>query len=100
MAVARGVHGDAGTEVEEDIPVLILNPHPESAHWRERIGARKAVRDHCLVGGNLGERLRTWHLSDEVGQGRRPRLWLLDHGHCSLLWIRTIRSVYEGVGPS
>ena len=96
-----GVHRDASAEVQEDIPVLIFNTHPEAAHWRERIGAREAPRDDRLIGGNLGERLRPWHLGDEVRKGRWPRAWLLDHGHFSLLlWIRRIRSVYEGVRPS
>ena len=100
MAVAGGVHRDASAEVQEDIPVLVLNAHPEAAHWRERIGAREAPGDDRLVGGNLGERLRPWHLGDEVRKGRWPRAWLLDHGHFSLLWIGRMRSVYEGVRPA
>jgi hypothetical protein len=89
MAVASRVHRDASAEVQEDIPVLILNAHPEAAHWRERIGAREASGDDRLIGGNLGERLRPWHLSDEVRKGCWPRAWLLDHGHFSLLIMDT-----------
>jgi hypothetical protein len=43
MAVAGGVHGDTCAEVEEDVPILIFNAHPESTDWRKRIGARQAV---------------------------------------------------------
>jgi hypothetical protein len=43
MTVTGGVHGDACAEVEEDVPILIFNAHPESTDWRKRIGARQAV---------------------------------------------------------
>ena len=99
MAVTGGVHRDASAEIEEDIPVLILNAHPEAAHWRERIGAREAPRDDRLVGGNLGERLRPWHLGDEVRKGYWPRAWLLDHGHFSLLMNRSYAECIRGGTP-
>ena len=94
MAVTGGVHGDACAEVKEDVPILVFNAHPESTDRRKRIGARQAVRDHRLVGGYLGERLRPWHLGDEVREARWPRLGLLNHGHYSLLFGYVVCEVY------
>ena len=64
VTVTGGVHGDAGTEVEEDVAVLILNAHPKPAHGGKWIGARQASGDDRLIGGYLGECLWTRHLGD------------------------------------
>ena len=72
VAVAGGVHGDASAEVEEDVAVLVLDAHPETAHRGKRIGTRQASGDNRLIGGYLGECLRTWHLRDQVRQRGWP----------------------------
>lgn len=81
VAVAGGVHGDAGAEVEEDVAVLILNAHSETAHWCKRVGAGQASGDDRLVGGYLSKRLWAWHLGDQVRQRGWPGCRLLGDRH-------------------
>ena len=81
VTVACGVHGDAGAEVEEDVAVLVLDAHPETAHRSKWIGARQASGDDRLVGGYLSERLWARHLCDQVRQRGWPGCRLLGDRH-------------------
>ena len=68
MAVARGVDRDARREVEEQVPVDVLDGHAQPADRHDRVGAREAGRGPRLVELDVRASLRAGDLRDQVRQ--------------------------------
>ena len=84
VAVARGVDGDAGGEVEEDVAVDVLERAAQAAHGDDRVRPRQAGARPCVVELDVGPRLGARELGHDVRDGRAssgvvtgpPWLWI------------------------
>src|SRR5260221_14514774 len=72
MGVAGGVDRNPGSEVEEQVPVNVLDRQAVATNRNDRIGAWQAGRGPGLVERNVGASLRTGQLGDDVRNGPIP----------------------------
>ena len=89
MGVAGGDHGDAGVEVEEPVPVEVLQDAASTAPHDQRVHPGQRRAGHGLVAGDDLAGTRAGELGDEHGgDGVGVQLGgFVDHGHGRLLPI-------------